>query len=78
MRNLRNPFFPKPKAPEQKKGFIDIGHLADTPSVYFGMFNENREAAYQLLFTPEQAEALAADLDRVAALARQWREANNA
>lgn len=75
---MRNPFTPKPKAAEPKKGFIKVGHLMDTPSVYFGIFNEKPEAAYQLLFTPDQAEALAADLDRVAALARQWQEAQNA
>ncbi len=72
---MLNPFS-KPKQP--MPAHIQVAHLDNSPSVYLGLMDANDVPRYQMLFTPEQAEEIARDFDRVAALARQWREANNA
>ncbi len=72
---MLNPFS-KPK--QYKTASIHVAHLADSPNVYLGFVEANGEPKFQLLFTPEQADEIARDFDRVAALARQWREAHNA
>lgn len=72
---MRNPFA-KPK--RQQLAHVRVAHLVNTPWVYLSMADPKGRVLQQLLYTPEQAEEIARDFDRVAALARQFREANNA
>ncbi len=48
-----------------------VGHIVDTSSVGFEANDDKGRRVFGLMFTPEQAEALADDIYRAAALARQ-------
>lgn len=63
--------WPKPKPNPERLASILVGHIVDTSSVGFEANDDKGRRVFGLMFTPEQAEALADDIYRAAALARQ-------